>query len=606
MSKESFNKILMSVFICSILVLITYQIITQSFIFAYMLESGSYISNYLTRSFYSLQYWFTLLAIISWWLIFYQKNKSKLIQENYLPKNKWIKINYLLYIIIILYLSIYVYSIWRYSFQFDEFYHAIIVKNWFELWKFPYINETYWYYYRWMLVWILWIISDYIFSFLNIGLSKEFIYRFPIILLSWINVYLIFNISRFFLNEKLSLIVSLLYISEIWFFYMWAYFRTYNLWLTLILIILLNLFKNNFNIKSIIIWIITSILWLLLIENWFLFIWAFLWLVLLEKIYKINKKYFYILLISWIIIFIIMVWYIYMSMSNYSQTYNIFKLNLDITFNKNYFIWLVTNYYYILIALIPALIILIKYKDSNSKYLWYFILFHIFIIFGYINFTFYNFTFRFLFYFLPILLIPIVLFFNFVFNNNKILYLLIWLWFLQLFSFFPSWEWSYYHPYKRIYEKQPFIIDNKSSFEIIKQYATDNKLENYEIWNLSLFWYPNIYYWWKNWDYLFRWKWSSIKEISLIWEKHIWDLIEFINVIDNSKNLFIIVYPTTQKQIENPLWELLYWNKNSLEASSKMYEYISEKYEDNLIYISKDWVWKVYFINENLNNDKIE
>ena len=79
--------------------------------------------------------------------------------------------------------------------------------------------------------------SNFIFrELLNLKeITDEFILRFPIVIFSVINLFLIYKISRKFLGKEYSLLLLIIIISEIWITYFSQYLRFYTPAITIFL-----------------------------------------------------------------------------------------------------------------------------------------------------------------------------------------------------------------------------------------------------------------------------------------------------------------------------------------------------------------------------------
>src|SRR3989344_2831712 len=145
---------------------------------------------------------------------------SKIVRRMY--QEGW---SYSLSLILILIVgsSFYFYGLGNYGFQGDEYYHATVANVFFESGKlFSLGNQSYT---RSPLTSLLPIGSKYFFTYAHISATNEFIYRFPIAVLSIISIIFIYLIAKLHLPKKYSLLITLLYTTEIWFIYFARFLR---------------------------------------------------------------------------------------------------------------------------------------------------------------------------------------------------------------------------------------------------------------------------------------------------------------------------------------------------------------------------------------------
>lgn len=502
-------------------------------------------------------------------------------------------------------------SLGNHSFFVDELFHALIAKNWFEYHELFKVGENY-LYSRGSLVSILAIVSKTIFS----NFKDEFAYRLPIALSSMLNVTFIYILSKRVVEKKLALFITLLFATDIWFLEFARYLRFYTPSITIILILLIYVIQSNFSTKSISLSGLFSIIFYLILNEYFLFIGSFFGMILLARLYQINKRIFYLFSFLFMIAGLIAILFRIIQMGSYMETYNFLNYNLySFTYTIAHIKWLALNYWYALIGIFLSLPVILKSFNENIrgnfKNLEFLLLFNLYnyaIIFGIMDHVQYNFTFRPFLFILPIsILVSIVLISaNYISQNRRGLrkYFLFFMLILIipniiiLLSYHSCEYGARFYPYKLVFEHQPLIIDTKTPNVFVENYIHENNISDYSIFVVALNEYPFTYYTDMDPDYLVRWKGSSVDGMSRMGTPMIWDPLIFSNKIksENARNHVFIIGSAEVYRLRNPLYKVIYnrdYAAESPESITKTLESDLGKYQ---IYVGKDNISRVYYI----------
>jgi len=509
--------------------------------------------------------------------------------------------------IIAVYSFLVLYKLGDYSFQVDEFYHALIAKNWFEQHELFKVAENYTYY-RGALVSLSAILSKTIFPSIN----DEFAYRLPIALFGIINVVLIYVLSKKILNNKISLLVTLLFATDIWFVEFARYLRFYTPSITIILLLSIYLINKDFSTKALLFSFCLSIALYFLLTEYFLFIAFFMCAVLLPRLWTKNKKIFLLFFFLSIVLALLLILYRIAQMGFYMGTYNFLNYNLfDLTYTIAHLKWLSLNYWYVLIGVILSLplclksfINALKGRLNKLDLIFLFTQFNFLVIFGYIDHVEYGFTFRPFLFILPIgILTSVIVFYKLLLHKKTLIYFFLLILIISngyiLLSYNPTSYGEHFYPYKLVHEKQPIIIDTKTPYIFFENYVDKNNISNYSTFVVALNEYTLVYYTGMKPDYLVRWKGSSISGFSTLGVPMIWDPDEFVNKIKEEnfrgQEVFIITYATIYP-VENPLYKFVFNRDYALEAHGRIAQILENDLKDYRIYVGKDNLSSVYYI----------
>lgn len=481
-------------------------------------------------------------------------------------------------------------GIGTYGFQVDEYFHAEVASN--------YIDDEVLFrlgngesYTRSPITSILPVISNKTFELLHINASEEYVFRIPIVLSSLLSIVFIYLISRLYLSRDYSLAISVLFTLEIWFIYFAKYLRFYAPSLAIMLCILFLFLKYQH--KKILSYslILISILFYLILNDYFLIIILFLVSYELIKLYR--KKSFKSLILFLCVTFIAIL-YIYIDRllfnngTNPTEVYNSAVLQLNTENMMRQVNWLFLNYpLYVSLVIIGATTLTRKYS-----YLYFYILLNLTFFILYLQNVSYNFTFRPYYFFIPIFIPLAVIALVHVFNGNRkiilpILISLILLSGYQTFNFNISEPGDKYFPTKLVYEKIEIVEGNHDVYTFIKNYIDSKSIHEYKIIFLgggSLYTYYNL-------------------EIDKIYgaatqDKSTINLMDFEReIFTSNKKVFIIAPANIYNNRINYLYYHL-WGINSItELSPKFSDYIEERDDLECIYLSRDGYSKIYTVS---------
>jgi len=530
---------------------------------------------------------FIILLILFGFLIFY-KNQNNLIEKGYKKiriqkklnkkrNNKFFKYYIEILIIIIISCGVYIYNIGNYSFQGDEYYHAQITKNFFENNKLFSLDDGS-YYTRSKLTSILPIISKYIFNIFNINASDEFIYRFPIIIISILSALFIFLISKKYSEKKYAILITLIFITDVWFIYFARFLRFYSptLFFQLFIIYIL-IINNNIKIKYLLIFI--SLLLYFYLQTYFILILGYIFILLLIDLFK-NKKYLNILIYIFLILTFV-IWQFIIMRSNLGSSYNEAKISLNLENIYKQINWLLDNYYIFIILFITSIMIFWR----NKIYI-YTMLSFLFFVF-YINNAEFNFTFRPVYFFLPLMMIFSIISITYIIKNKYLKYFyIIFLLFIniyQIIKFPANFSEECFYPTKLIYEKSPCITSEKELFNFIDKYTLENKIEKENIYFLGMG-SANYYFQLKN-------------ENILNYANNKGKLSDFESIIINNQGKNLIFVATQNAfPLENMI-QKKYFNRDfASEISTSVVRAIEDNKNTKIIYETNKKLSKIYLL----------
>jgi hypothetical protein len=480
--------------------------------------------------------------------------------------------------IVVLASFLYFYGIGNYGFQGDEYYHAKVANEYFRTGKlFSLGNQSYT---RSTLTSLLPIASRYAFNFLHINATIEFIYRFPIVLFAIFNVIIVYLISKIYLSKKYSLIVTLLYVTEIWFIYFAKYLRFYALSLFFILLILFFNLREKPNKRIIFISLISSIILYFLLTNYFLILIVFL-IGLLISVYlkdKDHKKIYFISIIAFLILVEEYIRNLFFISSRYNSaafSWNFVNITLQIK-------WLLYNYpVQISLFFIGSFFI---FNKLNKLY--FYSLFNLLFFLFYVNNVSFNFSFRPIYFFLTPIMINSYTLLKDIFRNKKIGYFI----FLILlanniyqdFNFNISHAGDKYYPTKPIYEKMEVIEGQKDIADFITKYtagASNVQVITLGIESLDQY-IPYLNY-----------KRYSYSNQNGDYE----DLSSFKEFLNNQENYLIVIFASAYSNRLNKLYLNVYGREGHVnEISSSFANYIESSDKFRQIYLSDDGYSKVF------------
>lgn len=376
--------------------------------------------------------------------------------------------------------------------------------------------------------------------------------------------------------------------------------------------------NKNFSLKALSLSFCLSISFYFLLAEYFFFIAFFVGVILLSKLRHKNKKEFMIFVSILIFLIVYMILYRINQMGFFMNTYNILDYNLfDLTYTIAHLKWLSLNYWYVVIAIIPSLLIILKsffnnfrfdFVNKKINFIFLFVLFNLLVIFGYLDNVSYNFTFRAFLFMLPAgIVASVFIFYNVFFQKKTLMYAFLILLIVSnsyvLSSNYATEYGEDFYPYKLFAEKQPLIIDTKTPYLFFENYTDANNITNYSTFVIALNEYPFVYYTNMSPTYLVRWKGSFIGNLSTIGTPIIWDPDEFANTVqeENHKgnSVFIITHATIYP-IKNPLYKFIFDKDYAQEANGRIAQILENDFDKYKIYISKDNWSSVYYVPSNI------
>jgi hypothetical protein len=472
----------------------------------------------------------------------------------------------------------------NYGFQGDEYYHAMVVKTYFETGKLFYINDIS--YTRSSLTSLLVISSKYIFDFLGINASEEFILRFPIALISLFSIILIYLISKIYINKKYSLLITLIYTTEVWFIYFARYLRFYSIALFISLLIFYLSVLNLKNKKILLVLLVLSIFFSIVVID-YIFVLSFFILYLLIKELVNERRYSLISFMVLVAIVLIIFLYFYISYKNN----NYLSLRFDYSKMSKEINYLLLNYSFILIPFILSIFLI----NKKPKELYLYTLFNFLFLIFYITMVSSYFSFRPIYFFLPLMFILAIISLRYCFNNRNLLFTF--LFFILILNFCQSLNYpinspgDFYYPTKLIYERSDIIESSKDIPVFLNEYIHNESLNNDSLVILigggGISAYSDIL----KVNYVF----SSVYSDSV--SNDLQDMESILN--DNKdKRIFLIAYANAYPNRINFLYFYL-WSgtKYVTQANPTFVKYLETNNNFKLVYTSQDRYSKVFEYN---------
>ncbi len=516
-----------------------------------------------------------LIGLLNFYFISQERSLS---EKNKNETKKW-PYNIAVFLVIILSGVFYFNGIGNYGFQGDEYYHAQITKNFFEGKKLFEIEDGV-FYNRSEITSLLPIASKYVFTTLNINASDEFIYRFPIVIISLLSVLLIYFISKEFTSKKLSILIALAFSMDSWFVYFAKFLRFYSptLFFQLLLLFLLIKIKNKW-IKYLIL-LISAILFLFL-QTYFILLIGFISLIIIIEKFK-EKKYLQLSIIALGGITFLLFQIFLMIKNSETVGYNEVALSLNIENIGRQLSWLIKNYSIFFITFISSLPIFFRNKIYN-----YTLLSFVFFVF-YINNTGFNFTFRPIYFFLPLMIIFSVLSMQYFIKNKKsyysILIILITLNIFYSLKYPANTNESCFYPTKLIYEKSSCISSEKILADFVFNYSDKN---NFNVDNIYFLGMGNLKYYFNiRKDNILNYtnengKFNNLKDI----------------LTDKEGGKIIFIADLSSFPVENKLQQLFFNRDYASEISTSISKYLEEDNNSEVIFETEKKQSKVFLIN---------